>query len=190
MLKKFKIGIIFTILLSLFAVGVWLYFVSHTIVLEAGDIQYQVAKKFPLKKSALFTTLILTQPKVLLSDKEDNLRFQLQLTVQLPQFRILISNAVDNVLHGYVDIAGKLRYQQDNHSIYFVEVMVHALRINDISHANMKKINAILNPLVISYFDNHPVFIFKDKDIQQKLAKNILQDIFIKQGKVYIILGH
>ena len=186
--RKIKIIISGSILGLLVAVVSGYYiFKDHIfeIVIEKSQIQDSVNSKLPFQKTyfVIFQAAI-DSAQVILEDGSD--RSGIDSAVKL---NIVLNDNNEELGCGFIG-SGKIRYEKQDSSFYLDDLNIEKLNIQGVPEKYQGKISSIAALLLKDHFARKPIYKLNQGSLKIQLARAVLKDVKIINGKLYVYLGY
>jgi len=162
------------LIIILLSIGNTLAF-GYTLELTQEELQEKLDKKFPISKKKFFITATLKEPKVTLIEEGNRIGMKIITDLLLPK-SILVN--------GVADIDGELRYEPKTGGFYLDKVQVKELRISDLPPIFTIPVNKLIEQALKEYLAKRPFYKLNQDDFNQALAKSLLKDVKIENGKL------
>lgn len=153
---------------------------TYTQEITEAEIQQKVAAMMPLERKKSFLTVILSKPKIVLSDGTDHISFYSK--VKLKALGGLTGT-------GSTKIKGSIEYNAKKGEFYLRNPKIVDLKMKDVPSSLMPKIKSIAQSFLSQSLKKRPIYRFKDNDLKQKLAKSVLKSVTIKDKKLQVVLS-
>lgn len=147
---------------------------SFHYLIPKKKLEDEFYKKFPIEKKTLFTTIILSKPKIYLQ----NSRFILNTTITLPQ----ILDKEYKALSSKVKLKSKINFVAPS-SLFLQDIEILDIENSYLDAEKKELLQLSLSLALNAYFHNHIIYKINYNDIESKLAKmaaSHLQDVKIK----------
>ena len=151
-----------------------------TITMTAADLQREVARKLPLTRTGRLVTVTVQAAEVVLAEGSDRIGVRATSTVQLPLVR---------PLSGTVQLDGKLRYVPEQGELWLDDVRVVDLGVAAIPASLKPTVEELVGGIARGVLGHTPVYRLKQESFKQSLAKLVLRDVSVRDGKVVATLG-
>ncbi len=150
---------------------------SYTHSLSEAELQQEIEKVMPIVKKKYFLTMTLSNPKINLIEGSNELGLRSDINVSAP-----------GVMKGdgRAHIVGKLEYNQAQGAFYFKNARLLELNMNGIPPDILPDIKKAAQSSLTRSLSKRPVYILKDNDIKQQIAKSTLQSIEVKNQALHI----
>jgi Protein of unknown function (DUF1439) len=153
---------------------------SYTVELTERSLQEKVELIMPLEKKQYFFTVRLSEPKVALINKSNEVGMFMHVDVIAPGgFKG----------GGRGQIAGSVRYEQKTGEFFLDAPRLVGLEIDLLPKRLMPKISKLAEILLTKASSKLPVYRLRDDDAKHQLAKSTLKSIKVKDHKLLITLG-
>ena len=157
---------------------------TYTIILDRKAIQSAIDDRLPIKKQylAVFTAEI-ERANVLLVDGSDRIGIDVAMGI-----RVKITDEKD-LLSGNVVADTDIRYDPITATIYLVRPSVDQMKIGGVPEAYTQKVGKIISIALDELVTEVPVYTITDETLKKRLAKALVKDVRVLNGRVYITLG-
>jgi hypothetical protein len=180
-MRKFISGILLGITL-LAALYFYIRGKEYKIELTQAQIQQNLTDRSPIKKCALrVLCLTLSDPVVKLEEGGDRIRFAASAALNL--------TLNDKQLHGFGDIAGRIRYEQQRGEFYLDAPDILRLTIEGIPEKYAQKVEELAKESVAEYLAVRPLYRLKSTDIKQSIVRLVLRSVRVTNGVLIITVG-
>lgn len=155
-------------------------FISQTIEITQQQLQTQLTNLGPLRHQESFITVSVTEPKALLTEGSDKLGF---------------SGIVETVLFGNmkananVELRGNVIYRAEQGAFFMSDIEVISLISEQIPPQQLPNVKRIVASMMNQLLDKQPVYVLNEAKTEEKLAKAILKEVNIKNGKLLLTLS-
>lgn len=150
---------------------------SYTHTLSEAELQQEIEKVMPIVKKKYFLTMTLSNPKINLIEGTNEVALKSNINVSAPG-----GLQGDGVAH----IIGQLEYNQAQGAFYFKNARLVELTLNGIPPDIQPEIKKAAQSSLTRTLSKRPVYVLKDDDIKQKIAKSTLQSIEVKNQALHI----
>lgn len=181
MLKK---ALLILTLLTAVAAGLaaWMYF-GHTVVIELGQTEVQKALEiaFPVEKTYLHVIKVhLSDPVVTLRESSERITFSTKIGVGL---------SGSAPLRGSADLSCLIRYDAARGAFFADDPKVERLTIDGHPDAFLERTTGAITWILKGALEHTPVYTLRTLDTRHAIAKLVLKDVRVKQGKLRLTLG-
>ena len=188
-MKRSLVIVASSVLLGLLVVGVVAFFMiqgaEYTIYIEREQIQQAVDKKLPYEKRfALIFVLAVKNTRVFLTDGSDRIGASTDL-----ELNVKIKDKPKN-LGGFIKSETGVRYDQGNFCFYLLGPEIKELKIRGIPERYTRAVSAGTKRILEQYMSDVPVYKIKDDSLKLKLAKAVLKDVEVVNGRLVVTLGY
>ncbi len=153
------------------------------IELTEDQIQQRLDAIFPVEKSVLLILdVTLSDPRVGLEDGADRVSFGMTATVMLPGDK-------PKSLTGAGTITAGLRYDAVQHAFFLDDPVIDKLEIQGIPIPYVERVNKVVMRLTRDRICNQPIYTLKPHELEQAVARMVLKDLVVQDGKLIITLG-
>ena len=186
--KKFKLIIFGSILglLVIFFSGNYI-FKDHVfeIIIEKSQIQEAANSKLPFEKTYfLIFQAAIDSAQVILEDESD--RIGIDSAVKL---NVVLNDNKEKLGCDLIG-SGKIRYENQDSSFYLDDLNIDNLSIQGIPEKYHQKVSAIAALLLKDHFARKPIYKLNQGSLKIQLARAVLKDVKIVNGKLYVYLGY
>lgn len=153
----------------------------RTIVVSPDEMTRQVADRFPRRHCLMMIACVTLSDAVIElvpGDERVHLR-----TVARPE---LGNQAFEP---GSLAVAGKLRYEPTEGAFYLDRAEVTAARFPDLPPARQKPVAELASGLLAESLRTTPIHRLDERDARQSLARLVLRDVRVRDGKLVVVIG-
>lgn len=150
---------------------------SYTHSLSEAELQQEIEKVMPIVKKKYFLTMTLSNPNIDLIEGSNELGLKSDINVSAP-------GGLKG--DGQAHIVGKLEYNQAQGAFYFKNARLIELTLNGIPPDLLPEIKKAAQSSLTRSLSKRPVYVLKDNDIKQQIAKSTLQSIEVKNQALQI----
>jgi hypothetical protein len=179
MTSRLRMGLLLLILAE-FAPGRQPRQASIDLALEERDIQKAVDSQFPVTKEAFPVRLTLRDLRVRLREGEDRVGLSLEVEARLP---------IIAPLRGRIAASGVPRYDAAQKAFFLSEPVLERLELPGVAERELDLINTAVGTLAAPVLESTPIYTLRDRTLQERAARYLLQEISIQGGKLYLRLG-
>jgi hypothetical protein len=161
----------------------WLLF-GNTFVIELDQPELQRALEiaFPVEKTYLHIIKVeVRDPRVGLKESSERIMFSVTLAVGLPGIR--------QPLRGEAEMSCMIRYDAARAAFFADDPKVERLLVDGHPEGYLEKTKGAVTWILRSVLDHTPVYTLRAQDTRHSLAKLILKDARVKEGKLRLTLG-
>lgn len=155
-------------------------FFEQTIEVTQEQLQSQLDQSGPLRHQDALMTVSIQQAKVLLKADSDKLGFTGKVETTL--FASMKANAD-------VELRGNVIYRAEQGAFFMSNIEVVELRSEQIPAQQVPNVKRIVAGLVNQLLSTQPVYVLNNEKAEEKLAKAVLKDVTIKDGKLHLRLS-
>lgn len=191
---KKLIGLVIVVVIA--AVGVFvglkLTGFSHTLSFTEAELQEKIDPQFPLEKSKGPLTLTLDSPEVSLREDVDRIGVKAHAKVSAGMIESLLGDAIDDVkdmADWTVAIDGRLDYDPETGTLYFVDPVVRDVQIKGLPEAQIGNVTELATELVGNKLGRIKLYTLDESDVKQRLARLSLKSVEVSGGKLLVTLG-
>ena len=169
-------------MILLLAGAAFLLFGRHTIRLSAGEIQSELAHKFPLEKRELIFTARFSNPTVGIDSSSNRVSLQ---------FSTTISSLGMRAVGGRTMAEGALRYDANSGDLYLVDpvVKVREFELTGLPVKYQGAASAFLEKGLFEFLKRAPIYRLKSRDSKLLALSRVLKSIRVDDGDLLIELG-
>jgi hypothetical protein len=163
--------------------ALWLLW-GRAFVVELGqrELQSALEKGFPVEETYLLVLkLDLSQPTVTLQEHSDRIGLAAKVRVGF-----LDTSAS---LRGTAEVSCLVRYDAARGAFFAEDPRVERLLIDGHPQSQHEMIKAAITGVLKGVFDQTPVYTLGANDVRQSIAKLVLKDVRVKNGKLRFTLG-
>ncbi|HVR85097.1 MAG TPA: DUF1439 domain-containing protein [Planctomycetota bacterium] len=166
------------------AAGVAWLFLGNTCVIELHQPELQRALEisFPVEKTYLHLIKVdLRDPVVTLRETSDRITFSVLIGVGLP--------GTHQPLRGSAELSCRIRYDAPRGAFFADDLKVERLTVDGHPEGYLEGTKGAVTWILQSVLDHSPVYTLRAQETRHALAKLILKDVRVKQGKLRLTLG-
>jgi hypothetical protein len=139
------------------------------------ELQRRVSERFPAKKCTLrIACLELSDVQVTLTEGSDRIGLSTHANASFGARQF----------PGRISVSGKLRYVPFAGDFYFDEMKIEELEASDLPEEYAQKLRVLVPVVVALALGNHPIFSIKANTSKEALAKLLLRDVKVVDGKL------
>lgn len=153
---------------------------SYTIKISEAELQAKVLAMMPMKKTAFFITVILSNPKVDLSNSNNEVGLFAQVEVKM------LGNIKGS---GEVKIIGTLSYEAEKTAFFLHNPKITGLEIKNAAEKVTLSIKKVVEIAARKILATRPIYTLSDDNLKHKLAKSVLKSIKVENKKLHVVLG-
>jgi hypothetical protein len=151
-----------------------------TVTVTAAELQRELSRKLPLTRAGRLATVTVQAAEVVLTEGSDRIGIRATSSVQLPLGRPLT---------GKVQVDGQLRYVPEQGELWFDDARVVDLGVAAIPASIKPTVEELVGGIARGVLARTPVYRLKQESIKQQLAKLVLREVVVRDGKVVATLG-
>lgn len=152
---------------------------ATTLEFSQADLQNRVGPQFPVQRSVLGIAINFTDPLVFLSENEN--RIGVELTVS-----VTASDTLKGKGRGMTD--GTLVYKPATGQFVLTEPRLRNLKVENIPQEQQARVRETIDWVARNALSEIVVHQLTDKDFREKMAKQMLKSIAVKNGKLVVEL--
>jgi hypothetical protein len=179
-----KALLILVLLLAIVAALVTWLLIGNTVAIELDQVEVQRALEiaFPVEKTYLHVIKVeLSDPVVTLPETSERIAFSVKIGVGLPGF--------SNPLRGAAELSCRIRYDANRGAFFADDPKVERLVVERHPEGYLEGTKGAVTWLLRSVLERTPVYTLRAQDTRHSVAKLILKDVRVKQGKLCLTLG-
>lgn len=158
---------------------------AYTVHIERAEIQSALDARLPYSKNFLIVfTLTVNDVDVILADGADRIGVTCNMNVRIPGEGGNIS------VPGTVTADAGIRYEPDEYCFYLVDPVIRDAAIQGIPPHLAKQVSGVATLAVRHLANTVPIYRIKDKNLKSKLARAILKEVRIVNGRLEVKLGY
>ncbi len=138
------------------------------------QIQQVAEKQFPIKKQALFVQVELSNPEITLAGQRLSLAM-----------RVVATYPNQTMSQGTVVVDGKLGYNAKSSEFLLIQPRVQAINIAGLASQHNEWLRDMISPLVAQSVTAVVLYRLDEKQFRDRMAKNSLKSISIRNGTLY-----
>ena len=141
----------------------------------------QAAGHFPIRRCALgLACVTLSDPVVRLPAGDERIHLTTRVSPELG------GQALDP---GEVEIAGKPRYEPARGAFFLDGARVVESRFPGLGQQRARTISDLASGLLAESLRDEPLYVLDDGDAQQALARLVLREVRVRDGKLQLVVG-
>lgn len=144
-----------------------------------ADLQARVGPQFPLQRNFLGAAITFADPLVSLSETEN--RIGVELTVS-----VAIGENIQGRGRGMTD--GVLVYKPATGQFVLTEPRLRNLKVENIPQEQQARVRETIDWVARNALAEIVVYQLTDKDLREKMAKQMLRSVAVKNGKLVVEL--
>lgn len=152
---------------------------ATTMEFTQAELQARVAPQFPMQRSLLGAAINFTEPLVYLSETEN--RIGVEVTVS-----VAMSDTLKGTGRGMTD--GTLVYKPETGQFVLTEPRLRNLKIDNIPAAQQARVRETIDWVARNALAGIVVYQLGDKDFREKMARQMLKSMQVKNGKLVVEL--
>lgn len=152
---------------------------ATTLEFSQADLQNRVGPQFPIQRSVLGIAVNFTDPLVFLSENENRIGVELTISVTA-------SNTLKGKGRGMTD--GTLVYKPATGQFVLTEPRLRNLKVENIPQEQQARVRETIDWVARNALSEIVVHQLTDKDFHEKMAKQMLKSIAVKNGKLVVEL--
>jgi hypothetical protein len=145
-----------------------------------AQLQEKLQVMTPIERQTLFANIVLTDAKLHLLDKENQLSVKAFLDV-----------TAFGGLHGsgHVTVQGSIIYNASEGAFYLDNAKLVQLHVDQLSKETVTQLKPVLQDIISQSLQSQPIYRLQDDDMRQALLKASLKSVEVKQKTLFVTLG-
>jgi hypothetical protein len=182
MLKKALVAGLLVLAGAGLAVG-WFFWGGETVVsLNQWEIQQAIVLGFPVEKTYLGVLKVhLRDPLVVLPEASDRIGLRVTVDAGIP--------GLGKPSTGTAELSCRIRYDREKVSFYADDPRVERLSLDEHRDGAPEKAPAAVTWIVKGLLADRPLYTLTSVDVGHSLAKLVLKDVRVKDGKLRLTLA-
>lgn len=162
--------------------GCRLYDRGIIIEITQQQIQERLAQKFPISRTYLVgLNLTLSDPEVVLEEGSDRIGFKVSAATNIK---------VDGEsIGGRINLSSGVGYRRDEGALALLDPGVEEVALSRLPREYEDEVVAAADLAVGHYLEGYTVYKLDRKDLKQRLAKLVLQEVAVRNGALRVKLG-
>lgn len=152
---------------------------ATTLEFSQADLQNRVGPQFPIQRSVLGVAINFTDPLVFLSENENRIGVELTISVTA-------SNTLKGKGRGMTD--GTLVYKPATGQFVLTEPRLRNLKVENIPQEQQARVRETIDWVARNALPEIVVYQLTEEDFREKMAKQMLKSIAVKNGKLVVEL--
>lgn len=152
---------------------------ATTLEFSQADLQNRVGPQFPILRSLLGIAINFTDPLVFLSENEN--RIGVELTVS-----VAVSDTLKGKGRGMTE--GTLVYKPESGQFVLTEPRLRNLKVENIPQEQQARVRETIDWVARNALAEIVVYQLTGKDFREKMAKQMLKSMEVKNGKLLVEL--
>jgi Protein of unknown function (DUF1439) len=153
---------------------------TYEIAIPQSKIQEEIDKKFPIEKSAFIINIKLDQPKVILEEGSERVRFSVNLNV---------SGMMSDDSQGKAQVSGKIRYDRGTGQFFFSDAKIDKIDMEGGAGGLIEKFDGMLSDAMRDFLENQPLYTLDTEDFRQAIFKATLKEVVIRKESIVLRMG-
>jgi hypothetical protein len=162
--------------------GLWLLSnLNYEVKIPQSVLQQNIEQYFPIEKKQFIIEVKIDNPKVILEDGSDRLKFGVDMDVS--------SGFQDFDVTGNAIISGKVMYRRDTGEFFLGDANIDKVNFEGNGDEIFQKFDQMANNALREFLDNQPLYKLDSNDIRQTLLKLTLKDVIIRDRNLILKMG-
>lgn len=154
---------------------------QRIISLDAEVLTRELARRFPQRRCiAGIACVTLSQPKVRM--RSDSPRLYVE-AVGEPNL------GAQSLPEGVIELGAKPRFDAASGNFYLDAPVLTRFSFPGVAQESVATVAGLLQPLVADMLGGTPVWALDENDPQQALARLLLRDVLVREGRLQLVLG-
>lgn len=162
---------------------------SYTAEFTSADIQARVDAMKPIKVQKAFFSMEMQEPKVALIAQSNEIAVSSSILIESTLLKSTQDPSKHLLLPARASIQAGLRYEPSEGAFYLLDPKVTALEIDKVPESMKPKARELAQALATQFFAKRPVFVLREDQIKQRLAKSVLQSVRVQGDKIIAVVG-
>lgn len=162
---------------------------SYSAEFSSADIQTRVDAMKPIKVQKAFISMEMQDPKVSLIAQSNEIAVSSSILIESTLLKSTQYSAKHLLIPARASIQAGLRYEPSEGAFYLLNPKVTALEIDKVPEAMKPKARELAQALTTGFFAKRPVFVLRDDQVKQCLAKSVLQSVRVQGDKIIAVVG-
>jgi hypothetical protein len=155
---------------------------DYIVELDQAQVQRALDSGFPVEKTYLgIVTVEVIDPLVTLQEHSDRIQLSVSTDVGI--------QGITRRLHGRAELSGRIRYDAARGAFFAEDPRVEGLIIEGLPDQYADKTRGAVAWLVKGVLERRPVYTLRPAHFRQSVAKLLLKDAHVKQGKLRLVLS-
>lgn len=150
---------------------------SYTLKITQQELQEKLAKQLPIEKKAAYISAKIVDARVDLIEGGDEIAV-------FTKIDLLLLGSIKGAAQAYVK--GRITYNQEKGAFYLIKPNIVSLEIEEIPADLVSEIKKIMQISLEKAVQIYPIYKFNEKNIQEKMAKSLLESIQVKEQTLLI----
>ena len=145
------------------------------------EMTRQAVRKFPIRRCALgLACVTLSEPQIALPPNDDRIHLTTRVKPELG------GQTLDS---GEVELAGKPRYDAARGAFFLDGARVVESRFPGLGQQQARTMSDLASSLLGESLRKEPIDVLDDNDSQQALARLVLREVQVRDGKLHLLVG-
>ena len=164
----------------------------NAIVLTNEQTKDQLNKRFPITKSHLLILSVTYQdPRVVLHEGSDKVTVGLAVVLN-STIHIKVGDRppvrLEN-LGGSCEVTASFRYEPSEFSFYLDSATIDKLHLQGVPDKYLRIVEGLSLKAASEGLRKHPVYTLRDESAKKAVARMLLKDVVVRDGKLHTTLG-
>ena len=153
---------------------------EQTLQFSEVQLQEKLQGMTPIERQTLFAKVVLTDAKLQLLEKED----------QLSVTAFLDVTALGGLRgSGHVTVQGSVIYNASEGAFYLHNAQLTQLHVDQLSSESVNQLKPVLQDVIAQSLQSQPIYRLKDNDMRQVLLKASLKNVTVNNRTLFVTLG-
>jgi len=171
------------VVLAVISLAAWFYWQHQGVTLRftETEIETRMQEHLPYEKRALaLIKLTFDEPDIAFVAANNAISVTMQLDVRVAS---IIKSS------GIVSVSGVPSYRADEAAFYLKDLSVDQLQIKGLPDKYSKQVRSTLSSSLKLFYQQRPIYKFRDDSTKQRLARLVLQDVNISDSQLVVKFG-
>jgi len=152
---------------------------EYTVEVTEQQLQQQLARIMPVQQEKYFVTVVLSDPVLELAKEGNEVGLFANIKMMAP-------GGIQG--SGRAKVMGGISYKKETGSFYLDNPKIAHLEVDQIPAQFHENIKELAQMALSNSMANRALFTLRDENVQEKLAKSVLQSVKIASGKIVMVL--
>lgn len=143
--------------------------------LTQEQLQKKIEVKFPIKYEKYFSSLVLSDPKVIICEESDRVGVEMKAIAKIP----LIGERA-----GATAIKGNLSFSAEERTVYIADLEIVRLSLDGVSDENLEPIKILAQAAIKQTLGKIPIY-----ELSGAISARAIKSITVKDGKLNVSVG-
>jgi len=155
---------------------------TYTLKLSSKDLQKNMEENFPIKRSVMFGSVSMVDPKIKLKEDSNRINTGLTFVYAAPFF---------TAQRGHIEISGKIYYKSNNKAFYVLNPKVEEMKYKDAAMSKMipEPLVEMMSKMISEIFSQYAIYEVKGNSLKAKIFEKTLRKAEVKDGQLQLTFG-